>query len=58
MPHKAHLLLGDAPTFRPEFEASGRLRITRDVGFDGSEVQEGAPTSQPAAAAHHNAVSP
>ena len=51
-------ILGDAPTFRLELAASGRLRITRDVGFDGSEVWEGAPTSQPAAAAHHSAVSP
>ncbi|MEV5071356.1 serine hydrolase [Microbacterium sp. LMI12-1-1.1] len=51
-------ILGDAPTFRLELEPSGRLHITRDVGFDGSEVWEGAPASQPAAAAHHSAVSP
>jgi CubicO group peptidase (beta-lactamase class C family) len=51
-------ILGDAPTFRLELQPSGRLRITRDVGFDGSEVWEGVPASQSAIAAHHSAVSP
>jgi hypothetical protein len=51
-------ILSDAPTFRLELQSSGRLRITRDVGFDGSEVWEGAPATQSATAAHHSAVSP
>ena len=30
-----------AVTFRLELEASGHLRITRDVGFEGTDVWEG-----------------
>jgi CubicO group peptidase (beta-lactamase class C family) len=51
-------MLGDAPTFRLELQPSGRLRITRDVGFGGSEVWEGDPVDQSAVVAHQSAVSP
>ncbi|MFE5410611.1 serine hydrolase domain-containing protein [Microbacterium sp. NPDC056569] len=51
-------LLGDATTFHLQLEASGHLRITRDVGFDGTDVWEGEPRNQPAVVAHHIAVSP
>lgn len=51
-------LLGDAATFHLELAASGHLRITRDVGFDGTQVWEGDPLDQPAVVAHHIAVSP
>ncbi len=36
-------MLEDAVTFRLEVTASGHLTITRDVGFDGTEVWEGDP---------------
>ncbi len=51
-------LLGDAATFRLEVGAAGHLRLTRDVGFDGTHVWEGDPVDQSAVVAHHIAVSP
>ena len=34
-------MLEDAVTFRLELTASGHLTITRDVGFEGTDVWEG-----------------
>ncbi|WP_203579676.1 serine hydrolase domain-containing protein [Microbacterium hibisci] len=50
-------LLQDASTFRLVLDGSGHLRVTRDVGFDGTEVWEGDP-AQSDVVAHHSAVSP
>ncbi|MFC8681464.1 serine hydrolase domain-containing protein [Microbacterium ureisolvens] len=50
-------LLQDATTFHLVLDGSGYLRITRDVGFDGTEVWEGR-TVQSDVVAHHSAVSP
>ena len=55
--------LEDAVTFRLVLTATGRLTITRDVGFTGSRVWQGDPvapqsTSVPAAIDHHSVVSP
>lgn len=50
--------LQDAVTYRMEVSDSGRLVITRDVGFDGTEVWEGDAVRGQPAEAHHSAVSP
>ncbi|MEU1970672.1 serine hydrolase [Microbacterium sp. NPDC019599] len=55
--------LEDAVTFRLELTSEGRLTITRDVGFEGTHVWEGAPSAEPdqsgsAAVDHHSVVSP
>ncbi len=49
--------LEDAPTVRLELAADGRLRLTRDVGFE-NEPWEGDPVAQSAVVAHHSVVSP
>lgn len=54
-------LLEDAVTFRLEVAADGHLTITRDVGFDGTDVWSGDPIgdqADPALDAHHSVVSP
>jgi hypothetical protein len=36
-------MLEDAVTFRLQLAASGHLTITRDVGFEGTDVWKGEP---------------
>ncbi|MBD3941579.1 serine hydrolase [Microbacterium sp. NEAU-LLC] len=49
-------LLGDAATLRLVLESTGRLTITQDVGFDGTDVWAGDATQ--AVVAHQSVVSP
>lgn len=51
-------LLGDASTYRLSVRASGRLEITRDVGFGPADVWAGDPVGQAKTSAHHSVVSP